>query len=434
MPLYRFFIFVLISLTVAACDSDSAQRTLKQQQLNISGQISYRERIALPKNSQLIIKLENITSAQKNGEIIAEKTISLGNRQVPIDFQLQVFKDQLNKDENYALRASIQDKSGELLWTTDELNLVPTDTDKVSLGLLNLVKFQQPENDNSHTVLFQCGEQQIRTVIKNEAMQLKMNDDLYMLFQVPTASGAKYQSKDKLVSFWSKGHQGILTIADMSWSHCTAVNQDQLEQLPFRAQGHEPEWSLSATYDQVIMTWDEGQKQSVLAETELNIYHTGFELKAYSDTRYIKVETLATLCRDDMSGLPYPYQVSVRLDNLDFQGCGGHSRDLLVGQEWIVQDLNQQGVIDFSRLTMTFDDQGRLSGFTSCNQYSTAYEFNERLDIASAITTQKVCPVAIMNQEKLFLSILMDVESLDISINGALILKTADGRTITARR
>jgi heat shock protein HslJ len=122
------------------------------------------------------------------------------------------------------------------------------------------------------------------------------------------------------------------------------------------------------------------------------------------------------------------------LDNLDFQGCGGHSRDLLVGQEWIVQDLNQQGVIDFSRLTMTFDDQGRLSGFTSCNQYSTAYEFNERLDIASAITTQKVCPVAIMNQEKLFLSILTDVESLDISINGALILKTADGRTITARR
>lgn len=434
MPLYRFFIFVLISLTVAACDSDSAQRTLKQQQLNISGQISYRERIALPKKSQLIIKLENITSAQKNGEIIAEKTISLGNRQVPIDFQLQVFKDQLNKDENYALRASIQDKNGELLWTTDELNLVPTDTDKVSLGLLNLVKFQQPENDSSHTVLFQCGEQQIRTVIQNESMQLKMNDDLYMLFQVPTASGAKYQSKDKLVSFWSKGHQGILTIVDMSWSHCTAVNQDQLEQLPFRAQGHEPEWSLSATYDQVIMTWDKGQKQSVLAETELNIYHTGFELKAYSDTRYIKVETLATLCRDDMSGLPYPYQVNVRLDNLDFQGCGGHSRDLLVGQEWIVQDLNQQGVIDFSRLTMTFDDQGRLSGFTSCNQYSTAYEFNERLDIASAITTQKVCPVAIMNQEKLFLSILANVESLDISINGALILKTADGRTITARR
>lgn len=434
MPLYRFFIFLLISLTVAACDSDSAQQTLKQQQLNITGQISYRERIAIPDKSQLIIKLENITSAQKNGETIAEKTISLGNRQVPLDFQLQVFKDQLNKDENYALRASIQDKDGELLWTTDELHLIPVDIDQVSLGMLNLVKFQEPENDDNQTVMFQCGEQQIRTVIKNESMQLKMNDDLYLLFQVPTASGAKYQSKDKLVSFWNKGHQGILTIADMSWSHCTVVNQDQVEQLPFRAQGHEPEWSLSATYDQVIMTWDKGQKQSVLAETELNTYHTGFELKAYSDTRYIKVETLATLCRDDMSGLPYPYQVSVRLDNLDFHGCGGHSRDLLVGQEWVIQDLNKRGVIDFSRLTMSFDDQGRLSGFTSCNQYSTAYEFNERLDIASAITTQKVCPVAIMNQEKLFLSILADVESLDISINGALILKTADGRTITARR
>lgn len=434
MPLYRLFILVLLSLTLLGCDSDSAQQTLKQQQLTISGKISYRERIALPKHSKLIIKLENITSAQKNGEVVAEKTISLGNRQVPIDFQLQVFKDQVNADENYALRASIQNKEGELIWTTDELNLIPTDTHEVSLGVLNLISFQPPEHQNSHTVMFQCGEQQITTVIENESMQLKMNDDLYMLFQVPSASGSKYQSKDKLVSFWNKGHQGILTIADMSWSHCTAVNQDQVEQLPFRAQGHEPEWSLSATYDQVIMTWDGGQKQSVLGETELHIYHAGFELKAYSDTRYIKVETLATLCRDDMSGLPYPYQVSVRLDNLDFQGCGGHSRDLLVGQEWIVQDINQQGIIDFSRLTMTFDDQGRLSGFTSCNQYSTAYEFNERLDVASAITTQKVCPVAIMNQEKVFMTTLADVESLDISINGALVLKTADGRTITARR
>lgn len=434
MPLYRLFILVLLSLILLGCDSDSAQQTLKQQQLTISGKISYRERIALPKHSKLIIKLENITSAQKNGEMVAEKTISLGNRQVPIDFQLQVFKDQLNADENYALRASIQNKQGELIWTTDELNLIPTDTHEVSLGVLNLISFQPPEHQNSHTVMFQCGEQQITTVIKNESMQLKMNDDLYMLFQVPSASGSKYQSKDKLVNFWNKGHQGILTIADMSWSHCTAVNQDQVEQLPFRAQGHEPEWSLSATYDQVIMTWDGGQKQSVLGETELHIYHAGFELKAYSDTRYIKVETLATLCRDDMSGLPYPYQVNVRLDNLDFQGCGGHSRDLLVGQEWIVQDINQQGIIDFSRLTMTFDDQGRLSGFTSCNQYSTAYEFNERLDVASAITTQKVCPVAIMNQEKVFLTTLADVESLDISINGALVLKTADGRTITARR
>tara|TARA_R100001039_G_C1854650_1_gene116925 strand:- start:13583 stop:14854 length:1272 start_codon:yes stop_codon:yes gene_type:complete len=423
-----------MSLILLGCDSDSAQQTLKQQQLTISGKISYRERIALPKHSKLIIKLENITSAQKNGEVVAEKTISLGNRQVPIDFQLQVFKDQLNADENYALRASIQNKEGELIWTTDELNLIPTDTHEVSLGVLNLISFQPPEHQNSHTVMFQCGEQQITTVIENESMQLKMNDDLYMLFQVPSASGSKYQSKDKLVNFWNKGHQGILTIADMSWSHCTAVNQDQVEQLPFRAQGHEPEWSLSATYDQVIMTWDGGQKQSVLGETELHIYHAGFELKAYSDTRYIKVETLATLCRDDMSGLPYPYQVNVRLDNLDFQGCGGHSRDLLVGQEWIVQDINQQGIIDFSRLTMTFDDQGRLSGFTSCNQYSTAYEFNERLDVASAITTQKVCPVAIMNQEKVFLTTLADVESLDISINGALVLKTADGRTITARR
>ena len=178
MPLYRLFILVLLSLTLLGCDSDSAQQTLKQQQLTISGKISYRERIALPKHSKLIIKLENITSAQKNGEVVAEKTISLGNRQVPIDFQLQVFKDQVNADENYALRASIQNKEGELIWTTDELNLIPTDTHEVSLGVLNLISFQPPEHQNSHTVMFQCGEQQITTVIENESMQLKMNDDL----------------------------------------------------------------------------------------------------------------------------------------------------------------------------------------------------------------------------------------------------------------
>jgi heat shock protein HslJ len=106
----------------------------------------------------------------------------------------------------------------------------------------------------------------------------------------------------------------------------------------------------------------------------------------------------------------------------------------LTGDEWIVEDINRQGIIDASRITLQFDESGRLHGRASCNQYTTTYELTEQIDIGQAITTRKACAPALMNQEQRFLTLLADVIQIDFDEKGALLLSTADGSTLTARR
>jgi len=49
-------------------------------------------------------------------------------------------------------------------------------------------------------------------------------------------------------------------------------------------------------------------------------------------------------------------------------------------------------------------------------------------------TTRKLCAPSLMAQEDRFLDVLRNVSRFEISPDGALILHTGDGRTITARR
>lgn len=107
---------------------------------------------------------------------------------------------------------------------------------------------------------------------------------------------------------------------------------------------------------------------------------------------------------------------------------------LLTGAEWIVEDIDQRGIIDYSRVTLNFNQGGRLSGLASCNQYTAAYQLGETIQISQAIATKKACPTALMNQESRFLKLLTQVNQLEFDPMGALLLSTADGRTITARR
>lgn len=105
----------------------------------------------------------------------------------------------------------------------------------------------------------------------------------------------------------------------------------------------------------------------------------------------------------------------------------------LTAHEWVLEDINNQGIIDNSRVTLNFGDEGRVAGRASCNRYFAVYSVDgETLNIQQAATTMMACPEALMNQERRFLDALQGVHSFEIDATGALVL-TGENSRILAR-
>jgi heat shock protein HslJ len=136
-----------------------------------------------------------------------------------------------------------------------------------------------------------------------------------------------------------------------------------------------------------------------------------------------------------MSGMPYPSTVAVTVDGRTYRGCGGDPEVLLMGKEWVVEDVNREGIIDRSRLTLNFSADKRIFGHAGCNTYSGRYTLTgEGLTVASPTTTLKACAESLMDQEDRFLKTLARVRRFEITRSGALALHSDDGQSITARR
>lgn len=86
-------------------------------------------------------------------------------------------------------------------------------------------------------------------------------------------------------------------------------------------------------------------------------------------------------------------------------------------------------------MTLTFDTGGRLTGRAGCNNYVGRYTLTgESLTISTSSVTLKACAPSLMQHEDQFIGVLKAVQRFEISPTGALVLHTADGRTLTARK
>lgn len=108
---------------------------------------------------------------------------------------------------------------------------------------------------------------------------------------------------------------------------------------------------------------------------------------------------------------------------------------LLKGPEWVIEDINAEGIVDRSRVTIRFGDDGRVTGNASCNNFMGGYSLTKSgLVFTQLATTMMACPPALMDQERKFQVVLGMVTQFVLKPDGALILQTDDKRTITARR
>jgi putative lipoprotein len=104
----------------------------------VTGQITYREKVALPPQSVALVTLRDVTVANAASTIIAEQRIDLAGRQVPIAFRLTIVRSKLQPQRKYSVRGTILGPDQKYLWTTMEEHLVDSSKPSVAVGTLTM--------------------------------------------------------------------------------------------------------------------------------------------------------------------------------------------------------------------------------------------------------------------------------------------------------
>ena len=94
--------------------------------MTLSGTVTYRERMALPVNALITVRLQDISRQDVPALLLAETSLSAQGKSVPIAWTLEYDPDQVQERLTYAVRAEIRDAAGRLLWTTDTVHPVLT--------------------------------------------------------------------------------------------------------------------------------------------------------------------------------------------------------------------------------------------------------------------------------------------------------------------
>ena len=127
----------LAALPLAAC----ATLGPSEQPVSVTGQISYRERMALPPTAQVQIQLSDVSLMDAPSRTIAQQSFTADGRQVPFAFSLTVDQKKLDPRGRYSVSARITDASGKLMFISDTHNGVEFDgRPRIDMGMINLVK------------------------------------------------------------------------------------------------------------------------------------------------------------------------------------------------------------------------------------------------------------------------------------------------------
>lgn len=87
-------------------------------------------------------------------------------------------------------------------------------------------------------------------------------------------------------------------------------------------------------------------------------------------------------------------------------GCSSATRTTvpeppLVGSVWLVEDIDERGVIDFLQSTVEFESDAQIAGMAGCNRYFGSMERDgEEITIGPLASTRKFCTEAVMEQEQ----------------------------------
>ncbi|MCB1313143.1 MAG: META domain-containing protein [Sedimentitalea sp.] len=240
--------------------------------ITVTGQIAYRQRIALPPGNVATVTIQDVARADAKAPVIAETTVT--DRQVPIPFEVQVAPEALEHPSRLALRATIHDAQGALLWTTDTHIPVDPGQPEIDLGMIELV--QVAARTTAAEASYQCGDRTVSGRFEGDALTLTLDGTEYALVNVRSASGAKYETADGKVMFWEKGEDALLELDGTGLQDCTRI-ADTASRLT-GAEWRVEDLNGAGVIDNAQTTLTFDADGSVYGSGGCNRYNGGFEL------------------------------------------------------------------------------------------------------------------------------------------------------------
>jgi len=243
----------------------------------------------------------------------------------------------------------------------------------------------------------------------------------------------------------------LLLAAAMSLAACGAPTATEPQDVPepaqqavaepqvsvpanWTARGQEPGWLLTIKEGTADFTYDYGAQTYSALLPQPEAIEGGFEY-AYGPGG-LAITALSKVCADSATGVPYPDTVTVSLGGEVYKGCGGEPDALLVEGDWVVSEINGDGVIEGARIFLAFDPaERRVSGRGGCNSYGADYSVGgEGISFGVVTSTEMACPEDIMAQEGRFYAALSGSNQHAFDETGALVLTGPQGSRIVARR
>lgn len=130
---------LLVFCSTAALPAQPAADTM-----TVSGSVAYHQRLAMPPDAVLTVRVEDVSRADSPARVLAETREPFGGRQVPIPFSLAVPSTAIDSRFSYAVRATIT-VAGELRFSTTRRHAVLTNGAPNTVDLvLEAVRPAQP--------------------------------------------------------------------------------------------------------------------------------------------------------------------------------------------------------------------------------------------------------------------------------------------------
>lgn len=285
------------------------------------------------------------------------------------------------------------------------------------------------------TVYYQCGDKFVEfSLSASDKGDMRIANVAYAMEQTISASGAKFQNLgDPETYLWSKGEKADLRINGVDAPECIETQKPKAPEKPYRASGNEPGWYAVIENNGLKLVADYGEVETTLPVTQDTREGATRTVTAEQDGAKIVMTIRDEACQDGMSGEAFAHRVTLGYNDKTYEGCG---KSLIRDVTWVLEDINNEGIIDNSHLTATFGQDGRVYGRSGCNNYNGSYTLEgENINVGGnmAATMMACIAEAVMQQEMKFLKTLPLVKKAVVDETGALILTGDDGARLLFR-
>lgn len=348
----------------------------------VTGSATYRERMIAPPGSVLTVLLQDTSRADAPALTLATWSGLLDDSGVPRTFELTP-EGPFDPRMAYTVRAAIRGPDGALLWTTDTSHRVPAAGDG--------------------TGTYDIGE-----IVMVQAAAFSP------VVEPAPLAGTSWKVEGMGGTGIVAGSEPTISFSrDGRISGSTGCN---------RFFGGYEQAGAKVTFSGVGMTKMMCMGEGIMAQ----------EMKfaaILSQAADFSIDGLGNLKLSGADGLGFVAR-PMNADNPAGDPAG------LQGAEWVVEDINRGGVIDRTRLTLTFGADGRVSGNGGCNSFSGSYSADgSSVTFGPLAMTRRACIGEALNaQETRYAAALTGRMTWEIRADGALELTGDGGRRLLLRR